>query len=69
MPGSKNNNSGLLTVVGTTTSTNIGVTVNGSNALSYADATSKCQSSLFTLLPLMPPAQPFSNTLTMPITG
>jgi RHS repeat-associated protein len=30
---------GSLTVVGTTTSTNIGVTVNGSNALSYADAT------------------------------
>ncbi len=32
-------NGGRLTVVGTTTSTNTGVTVNGSNALSYADAT------------------------------
>ena len=32
-------NGGRLTVVGTTTSTNTSVTVNGSNALSYADTT------------------------------
>ena len=34
-----NTNGGTLTVVGTTTSLNISVTVNGSNALSYKDAT------------------------------